>query len=418
MSGDEPKSKQPSPGRYSLSTESSTEAAVRIDSTRSMPAVTPAKADKPPERASQSALKSLSSLAFGTPVKQPPPLPKRATPPEPPPPPPPPPRRSTRPPPSSGSGRVFDEGSIAHAFDALISEDDRPSQPGTHDVDLTPVRELFAELAAGHMRHVRDFMIDLKWGETTRDWIEICLPAVTSLRRAADRLGLGELDHGLERLAGELKAATTSGGRTIEGEAKDRLLDAYGQLVALLPQAFALERDRSQREAVIVQTLLLQIPDVRKVTIDKLHAAGLTSLEVLFAANASDIAAVAGVPEALATRIVERVAAYRAELEEASPRDARAAEREKLAMLTATLKVHHEAFEKAKDGWSPEDKAEKRARMIAREEAWLAIALVLARFGEVDTLKGIEKVPFAQRITQLEGWLEDAADRYRSAPDA
>jgi hypothetical protein len=313
---------------------------------------------------------------------------------------------------------VFDEGSIAHAFDALMAENDRPSQPGTHDADLTPVRELFAELAAGHMRHVRDFMIDLKWGEATRDWIEICLPAVTSLRRAAERLGLGELDHGLARLAGELEVTTTSGGRTIDGEAKDRLLDAYGQLVALLPQAFALERDRSQREAVIVQTLLLQIPDVRKVTIDKLHAAGLTSLEVLFAANASDIAAVAGVHEALATRIVERVAAYRAELEEASPRDARAAEREKLTMLTATLKVHHEAFEKAKDGWSPEDKAEKRARMIAREEAWLAIALVLARFGEVDTLKGIEKVPFAQRITQLEGWLEDAADRYRSAPDA
>lgn len=414
MSGDEPKTKKPSPGRYSLSTESSSEAAaVRIDSTRSMPAVTPPAADKPPERSSQSALKSLSSLAFGGAAK-PPPLPAK---PPPPPPPPPPPRRSTRPPPSSGGG-VFDEGSILHAFDALMAEDDRPSQPGTHEADLTPVRELFAELAAGHMRHVRDFMIDLKWGETTRDWIEICLPAVTSLRRAAERLDLGELAHGLDRLAGELNAATTSGGRTIEGEAKQRLLDAYGQLVALLPQAFALERDRTQREAVIVQTLLLQIPDVRKVTIDKLHAAGLTSLEVLFAANAPDIAAVAGIPDALAARIVARVAGYRRELEEASPRDARAAEREKLATLTATLKVHHQAFEKAKDGWSPEDKAEKRARMIAREEAWLAITLLLARFGEVDTLKGIEKVPFAQRITQIEAWLEDAADRYRSAPEA
>lgn len=391
MSGDEPPKKKPSPGRYSLSTEGSTEmAAVRIDSTRSMPAIK-APASKRPT---------------------PPPLPVASKPP---------PLRpsaaqrldSARPP-----SEMFDEGSIAHAFDGLLAEDDRPSGPGTHETDLTPVRELFAELAAGHMRHVRDFMIDLRWNEATRDWIDICLPAVTSLRRAAQRLDLGELASGLDRLSFELEAAATAGGRAIEGEAKDRLLGAYAELVALLPHAFALERDRTEREAVIVQALLLSIPDVRKVTIDKMHAAGLTSLEALFRASAREVADVTGISEALASRIVDRVGAYRRELHEASPKDARAAEREKLAALTASLKEHHAAFERAKDGWSAEEKAEKRARMLAREETWLAVTLVLARFGEVETLQGIEKVPFAQRITRLEGWLEEAADRYRSAPGA
>lgn len=309
----------------------------------------------------------------------------------------------------------FDEGSIAFAFDALVSED-RPSLPGTHEFDLAPVRELFSELAANHMRHVRDFMIDVKWGEVTRDWIHICVPPVRTLRRAAERLDLVELATALDVLGKELDAANAVGGQMLDANEKQRLLDAYGELVKILPQAFALDRDKTQREAVIVQALLLQVPDVRKVTIDKLHAAGLTSLTVLFEANALDIAHVADIPHALATRIVERVQAYRAELQSSSPQDARAAEREKLAGLNGQLKQHHDAYEVAANGWGPDDKAKKRDCFRAREETWLEISVLLARFGEVDRLQGIEKIPYAQRIAQLSEYLEEARDKYRS-PD-
>ncbi|OJY17869.1 MAG: hypothetical protein BGO98_09255 [Myxococcales bacterium 68-20] len=308
----------------------------------------------------------------------------------------------------------LDEGSIAFAFDALVSED-RAGLPGTHDFDLAPVRELFAELAANHMRHVRDFMIDVKWGEVTRDWIHICVPPVRTLRKAAERLDLVELGAALEKLGDELDAANAVGGQMLDANEKERLLDTYGELVAILPQAFGLDRDQTQREAVIVQALLLQVPDVRKVTIDKLHAAGLTGLTVLFEANAHDIAHVAGIPHLLATRIVERVQAYRAELQSSSPQDARAAEREKLAGLNGQLKRHHAAYEEAANAWGPETKAKKRDHFRAREETWLEISVLLARFGEVDRLQGIEKVPFAQRIAQLSDYLEEARDKYRSA---
>jgi len=323
--------------------------------------------------------------------------------------------------PPSGSPPFFgleglDEGSIAFAFDALVSED-RPSLPGTHEFDLAPVRELFAELAANHMRHVRDFMIDVKWGEVTRDWVNICLPPVRTLRRGAERLELSELVNALEALGNELDAANAVGGQLLDAQEKKRLLDAYGELVEILPQAFALDRDKTQREAVIVQALLLQVPDVRKVTIDKLHAAGLTSLTVLFEANAHDIAHVADIPHALATRIVERVQSYRAELQSSSPQDARAAEREKLAALNGQLEQHHAAYEEAANGWGPDAKSKKRDHFRAREETWLEISVLLARFGEVDRLQGIEKVPYSQRIAQLSEYLEEARDKYRS-PEA
>lgn len=322
--------------------------------------------------------------------------------------PPPPPRRDSIPP------LEFDEGSIAFAFDALMS--DGPAESGRGQFDLTPVRELFAELAANHMRHVRDFMIDVKWGEVTRDWIEICVPPVTTLGRAAERLELPDLGGALDQLRDELVRQAGSGGLSLDAGEKERLLEAYNKLVEILPQAFGLDGDRSQREAVIVQALLLQVPDVRKVTIDKLHAAGLTSLKLLFEAKADEMAAVAGIPHALATKIAERLEAYRLELQTASPQDARAAEREKLTALTKTLREQHDAYEAAANGWAPDAKAKKRDHFRAREEAWLAISVMLARFGEVDRLRGIEKVPFTQRITQLEGYLDEAAEKYRAEP--
>jgi hypothetical protein len=323
--------------------------------------------------------------------------------------PPPPGKNSTHPPPVFD----FDEGSIAHAFDELMSEGTSGVE-GRAAVDLAPVRELFASLAANHMRHVRDFMIDVKWGEAPREWIEICVPAVVSLHRAAARLELEDLALALERFGAELRATLEEPSRSIEGATKERLLEAYGELVTCLPQAFALDQDTSQREAVIIQSLCLSVPDVRKVTIDKLHAAGLTSLTTLFDAKPEEVAQVAGIPEALALRIVERFQAYRQELQNASPSDARAAERERLATLTAQLLEQHNGYEEASRGWSPDAKTKKRDLFRGREETWLAISLLLARFGEVERIQGIEKVPFAQRIAQLTAYLEEAHDKYRS----
>lgn len=462
---DEPMSKRPaSPGRYSLSTEGSTEmAAVRIDSTRSMAAVRPEGTAAPAAPASEPG----PVVVAAPPITVPPPsgapvvtgrrgtLPQgvSAIAPEPPPSPPPPkgtgaaalasarpdPVRppltaapkgagSRRPPPPPAKRESvrpsqpptfegFDEGSIAAAFDDLLSEGTSGLIGTNTHVDLQPVRELFAELAANHMRHVRDFMIDVKWGEAPREWIEICIPAVASLRRAAERLELEELAVGLDGFAQCLRDSSASKetkGRSIEGATKEKLLDTYGQLVAILPTAFALDRDKSQREAVIIQSLCLSVPDVRKVTIDKLHAAGLTSLKTLFDAKPEEVAQVAGIPEMLALRIVERFQAYRRELQNASPQDARAAERDRLAALTTTLREQHEAYEDAARGWSPEAKAKKRELIPLREETWLAISLLLARFGEVDRIQGIERVPFAQRIAQLTEYLEEARQKYRA----
>lgn len=292
-----------------------------------------------------------------------------------------------------------------------------PPAEGFAEADLAEVRALFAQLASNHVRQVRDFMIDLRWGEATIEWIPICSPALKSLRRAADKLELDELVSALDVFWQHLtNTQARAAGRTLEGDPRDAILAAYERLVSLMPQAFALDMDRAQREAAILQSLLLQVPEVKKVTIDKLYAAGLTTLEAMLLATPGDIAATTGIDEALAARIVARFRDYKDQVVAGVPDATRAQERERIAALTARLKMEHDAFESASRGWTPEDQERKKASRTARNRTLLDIQVILARLGETDRLKEIERLSFERKLAHLESFLEEARDKYVAQP--
>jgi hypothetical protein len=319
--------------------------------------------------------------------------------------------------------------SLSDTFEKLLSHDDVEAgfaaldkDPGSSphiDVgltDLSEVRTLFAQLAANHVRQVRDFMIDLRWSGATADWVGVCLPALNSLRRAADKLDLLELCTALDHFGDALLATRSAGARSIEGDRRAAILAGYEELVQVMPQAFALDLDRSQRESVILQSLLLQIPDVKKVTIDKLYAAGLSTLEAMLLANPGDVAATTGLDMALATRIVEHFHAYREKVRTAVPDATRAQERQTIATLTARLRAEHRAFEAAAQGWSREAEEKKKELRKLRAQTLLDIQVVLARLGEVERLKEIERVAFEKKLIHLEAFLEEARDKYVAQP--
>jgi DNA repair protein RadA len=315
--------------------------------------------------------------------------------------------------------------SIADTFERLLSLDDldegfasiegSADTTGSHALaltDLAEVRALFAQLAVNHVRQVRDFMIDLRWRDATLDWIGICEPALRSLRRAADKLELRELCAALDRFSEALTATQASGGRTIDGGRRDGLLARYEELCVLMPQAFALDLDRTQREAVILQSLLLQVPEVKKVTLDKLYAAGLTTLEALFLATPADIASTTGIAESLAARIVERFRACREQVNAAVPDATRAHERERVAELTARLRREHDEHERAAQLWTREADEKRKTLRRSRAQTLLDIQVVLARLGEVERLNELERLPFERKVAHLETFLEEAREKY------
>jgi hypothetical protein len=325
------------------------------------------------------------------------------------------------------------QASIADTFERLLSSEDleagfasiESEKPvtaihgATHSLamtDLAEVRSLFAQLAANHVRQVRDFMIDLRWSEPTTDWLPICEPALRSLRRAADKLELTDLCGALDHFSAAVTETLVSGAKTVAGPAREALLARYEELSKLMPQAFALDLDQTQREAAILQSLLLQVPEVKKVTIDRLYAAGLTTLEAMFLANPGDIAATTGIPEPLAQQIVARFRAYRDQVKATVPDATRARDREHIAELTARLRREIEEYERVAEGWTREDADRKKELRKAREQTLLDIQVALARLGEVDRLSQLERLPFDKKLAHLESFLEEARDKYVAQP--
>ena len=318
--------------------------------------------------------------------------------------------------------------SIADTFERLLSSEldagfasmQQPAHaPATRTAvgaDLEEVKSLFAQLAANHVRSVRDFVIDLRWSDATVEWVTICSPALRSLRRAAEKLELGDLCRALDKFSEALLVTQNEPGTTIGGERRTTILASYDELTVLMPQAFALDMDQTQRESVILQSLLLQVPDVKKITLDKMYAAGLSTLEAMLLATAADIAATTGVAEQTAQRIVERFKAYRAHVKATTPDAARTRERQHIADLASKLRREHDAYERISRSWSREAAEQKKELRKVRAQTLLDIQVELARLGEVDRLNQIERLPFEGKLTELEAFLEDARDKYVAQP--
>jgi hypothetical protein len=328
------------------------------------------------------------------------------------------------PPPAKANGHP----SIADTFERLLTSDDvdaglaalelgaSPGEGhGSGVSDLGEVRALFAQLAANHVRPVRDFVIDLRWSEATSDWLPVSLPALRSLRRAAEKLDIDEVCEALDRFASVLEEAQADRLPTIGGERRRDILAGYEELARTLPQAFSLDLDRSQRGAVILQSLLLQVPGVKKITLDKMYAAGLSTLEAMLLATPADLAATTGMPEALAERIVERFRAYRDEVKATVPDATRASERERVAELTRLLRTQQAEYDRASQSWSREAAEAKKVLRKARAQTMLDIQVHLARLGEVDRIAALDKLSFEGKLELLQSFLEEARDKYAAS---
>jgi hypothetical protein len=256
------------------------------------------------------------------------------------------------------------------------------------------------ELAKGHVRHVRDFMIDVGANQAKTEWVSVCEPAIQSVREMAEQLAMVELVAALEGFGSALAAASAQLKVVVEGAARQKLLDAYEPLVAAMPEAFATQGARSAREAVIVQSLLLQIPEVRKVALDRLYKAGLTSLELYYIAKPEEIGVTTGLSIEVTTKIVDKFRHYKKQVEGSSVDAERSFENKRLEELAMDLARHHRTVE------TTDDAKEKREARKAREEALLEIKVLLARLGETDRLAAMDKLPFADKARELGRYLE------------
>jgi hypothetical protein len=312
---------------------------------------------------------------------------------------------------------------IDDGFDSIVNAagvaraERRPAQaePGLAQVapdttdELAEPRQLFEQIAATYMRPVRDFMVELQMGEPPKDWLRLCLPAMTSLGKSARSMGLGELCAAIDEFVAVLRQVESSREQFIGGASRDALVAAYAGLSQQMPGAFALDEERDRREPIIVQSLLAQVKGVRTLALDKIYSAGLSSLAMFYAAKPEDIVAATGLPLDLSARIVQRFARYKAETADVAPDPERSGEQAELSDLVTTLKKQNDDFHTASDQGSTTEKRRLRGK---RTNTMLKVSVLLARLGEVDRLRKLERLPFDHKVEQLEQIVQELKNRH------
>lgn len=312
------------------------------------------------------------------------------------------------------------------AFERLTS--DLPPAAAVSPVDGTRTRngeedamakeqhaELFRELAAEHARPLRDLMLELTIGPTTRQWLDIVRPSLRNLVKAATALEQNGLATALGELERALEGASKGFGARIEGEPRAALLAQYEKLTRSAPGIFDLQGDQDQREMLVVHHLLLQIPSVHKVTIDKLYGAGLSSLVALCRASVDDLLTLGVCDRESAERIVTRFQSYWRERTERPVQQNDVQVKGKLRVLLEQLTRAHERFQAAE---AREDREQKRRARSERRARGLDLHVLLAQLGELELVAELERLPTERRIERMRSYLEVPKNGSSGRPEA
>lgn len=265
--------------------------------------------------------------------------------------------------------------------------------------------ELFRQMAVGFARPLRDFMLELVLGPTTKQWIEIAKRPVENLLKGARELDVSDLVEALLDFETRMSEAQNTHGSRITGTERERLLSSYEKLTRALPMAFDLKSERDRREPIVVHQLLLQVPGVYKVAIDKLYAAGLSSLDGLCRSSTDDLMALAHIDRDAAEAITRRFQTYLRERTEQVLEKGEAPTKQKLRMIVDKLGKAHQEFQRAE---AEEDRERKRRARNERRSRALEMNVLLAQLGEIDLVADLERSATERRIERVRSYIESS----------
>jgi hypothetical protein len=271
--------------------------------------------------------------------------------------------------------------------------------------DQRAVAETFRALATEHAQHIRELMFQLSVGCTPRRWAGACRPIVAPLLDAATQIELLELKDALDAFDAALGRAAAGPTPYVDSDTASQLHALYTRLSAQMPEAFGALDKSDGRRLLLLESLLLQVPGMYRRTLEKLYAAGLSSLEQLNRAAPEELAAAAGIDTQLARAVTERIQRFERERGAAGGGDLRARAIERMRGSLAELVQLHERFERAEQN---EAAAEKRAARRAREAAALEVNLLLAELGELQVIEELRRSPMRDKIGRVERYLARA----------
>ncbi len=301
---------------------------------------------------------------------------------------------------------------LERGFAESLRRSSRPAPPMpagadsvTTESDLAQVRDLFHDMAAHYVGQVRDFMLELRRADAAAIWIPLCEPVVQRLLSMCQTLTMPEVSSALEEFGGALTRAKSAAGGVVQGAERDALLASYDRLIELLPRAF--DVNDTGREAIIVELLLLQIPAVRHLTLEKLYRAGVHQFDAFMTADPQELAEVSGIEVSVAEEIVRRFREYRQSVTGVLAEPEPDVERSRLVPLVVLLREQQDGYEKASARWSKDAIADKRRLRPARLKTLSEVYVVLARLGEVERVARLKKMGVEWQLKDIIAYLRE-----------
>ena len=296
---------------------------------------------------------------------------------------------------------------IDAALDALESRTHgRPSSP-SNPADARALAETFSAVAQLHAQPLRELMFQLELGRTPREWCTLARPVLRPLLDAAQQIGMLELVGALGAFDAALERASVETAPTLSERAVENVKNAYQGLCLQLPEVFAVSSATGGpgRQAVLLESLLLQLPELQRRSLAKLYAAGLSSLAQLSQARAEELAAVTGLEEPLAARLIAHVRSFEEARTKVAPTEQKSRAHERLRTLLERLRQLQADFEQAE---REEQSDRKRAARRGREAALHELDLVLAEIGEVSVIEELKRCPVQLKIQRVSTYLKEA----------
>ena len=279
-----------------------------------------------------------------------------------------------------------------------VSSDQLPSVG-----DQQAFRDTFAIIAKLHISPLRELMYHLSVGCTPRAWVTQTRPVLAPLFDAARQTAQVDLLDALSELDTALELAGAENSSLVGPVSRGAIQQAYARLGKHMPDTFGQPRSSDGKRLLVLEALLLQVPNVHRRALTKLYAAGIASIQQLLQGSADELARAAGLDQKLASSIIEHVSRFARERSGLDHARLRVRVTEQMRALVGRLSQLQSEFERAE---SAGNQVRKKAVRRARDGAVLELQRLVAELGEVDLLEELKRSSVRAKVVLMQNYLQ------------
>jgi hypothetical protein len=297
---------------------------------------------------------------------------------------------------------VFSQWMTGAELDESASE--ATQEPAAYDGgDQRAFRDTFASIAKLHISPLRELMYHLSVGCTPSAWVTQMRPVLSPLFDAARQTGQADLLDALSELDTALELAEAENTALVGPVSRGAIQQAYARLGRHLPDTFGPPRSCDGKRLLLLEALLLQVPNVHRRVLTKLYAAGISSSQQLLQGSSDELARAAGLDRQLASSIIEHVSRFARERGGLDPVRLRARVLQQVEPLVGRLGQLQSEFERAE---SAGNQVRKKAVRRARDAAVLELQRLVAELGEVELIEELKRSSVRAKVVLMHSYLQ------------